>query len=120
MPNSNGSNRDEVLYTFRMVGSNLCIAKFDDTHKGPVSEELITQYGRGSCSCFGALRGATSGGCKHVKMVRKLLDQGFRLCGALYDYDRDILWYPEDGEAIPLTGVVDILALASEQQRIII
>ena len=97
------------LYSFRLLPNNfLEIAKWDDLgHQRPEDVNSISNAGRGKCSCLGTLRQPY---CKHKKMVDKIVAAfpGTSFVGAFYDYDNEMLYHPDDGEGIPLTGAVDI------------
>lgn len=105
---------DEILYSFRLEGSVMRIRKWDG-HKAPTDWYSITNKGKGSCDCFGALRG--QGMCKHRQMMERLFKLGLNLMGCFYDYDHDILYTPEDGEGVPLSGAVDIWGLSITQGK---
>lgn len=107
-------------YSFRVNKfQSLCLAKWDG-HKEPADVYTITSLGKGKCDCQGSMRQPY---CKHRKMVEHVLEvlqthnlSGLALIGAFYDEDSDLLYLPEDGEGIPLTGAVDIYAQAGFTQ----
>lgn len=105
---------EEVLYSFKVNRHNSLVIHKWDGHKEPVDQVTVTQRGKGKCDCFGSMR---SSDCKHRKMAAKLNALNMPLMGCFYDYDHDILYTPEDGEGIPLQGVVDIWGTAIEQGK---
>ena len=98
---------EEILYTLRTKKSGLvAIAKFGD-RKEPLEIYTIDGY---TCDCF---QGSRRQYCKHRKIqdeFKKLREMhGIGPEGVFYDYDRNIFYCPQDGEGIPLHGVVDII-----------
>lgn len=117
MPVSNGPTYvdEEVLYSFQLrevratsgyVIKTLHVAKWDG-HERPREIYRISNGGLGKCDCIGSSRNPY---CKHRRMVDHLLKAFPKtsLVGTFYDLDRDLLYHPDDGEGIPLTGVVDL------------
>lgn len=94
----------EALYAYRANSSGRAqLAKFVDGSPSPVEVYSIVNS---RCDCFGASRGR----CKHldIKDAFEGLRKETRIEGAFYDYDRKIFYVPEDGEGIPLSGVVQL------------
>lgn len=118
MPVSNGPTYidEEVLYSFQLrelknwqsggIIKVLHVAKWDG-HERPVAIYKISNGGKGNCDCIGSTRKPY---CKHRWMIDHLLKAfpNTSFVGCFYDLDRDLLYHPDDGEGIPLTGVVDL------------
>lgn len=102
---------EEVLYSFRVNHLNsLQITKWVDGKRYPAETYTVTQRGKGKCDCMGSWRQPY---CKHRQMVDFIL-QHFpttRFAGAFYDADKQLLYHPDDGEGIALSGAVDIVGL---------
>lgn len=110
---------EETLYAIRVNKHNSIVFTKVVDGRWNGDAYTITNRGRGACDCFGASR--NPGGCKHRKMVEKLAkvskEQNLALMGCFYDYDHDILYTPEDGEGVPLQGLIDIWGMAIEQGK---
>ncbi len=94
----------ETLYSFRpTVLNNLIVSKWKGG-KQPVETYVISMMGKGKCNCMGAIRQPY---CRHRKMVDRVTQivgsQNLgSAAGCYYDFDRDLLYCPADGEGIPL------------------
>lgn len=114
--------KTEVLYCFQLLQSGrLKVTKWDDsenTGKAPTDYYTIGNRGLGRCDCIGSSRNPY---CKHRRMVDKvgvaLKKFGLPMMGCYYDYDRDILYLPADGEGIPIEGSVNTWNAAIAQDR---
>lgn len=98
---------EEILYSGRInhLGS-LVLTKWDG-HKLPAERYIVTAQGRGVCDCMGWSR-TSDGRCKHVRIAEEVANTGLSWVGAFYDFDRKLLYTPEDGEGIPLRGAFNI------------
>ncbi len=109
---------EEVLYSFRIVaGNRLEIAKWVDGSERPTDVYTITMRGKGTCNCQGSMRTPY---CKHRQMVDHM-QKGFpstNFIGSFYNYTTDTLYHPDDGEGIPLKGIVNIEQLVQTAGRL--
>jgi hypothetical protein len=100
-----GHYKEETLYSARQLESGrLQLAKWDGG-KLPAETYYITNRGYGHCDCMGSSR---NNYCKHKQIVDKWMATGVSFAGGFYDWERDIIYTPEDGEGIPLTGALEI------------
>lgn len=109
----------EVLYSIRVspLGGLVEIAKWEGA-KGPTDTYSVTARGKGHCNCFGSMGNRW---CKHKEMLKIIALKGYtfeELCGAFYDFDRGILYTPEDGEGVPTKGAVNIIGEARIQGKV--
>lgn len=102
----------EILYSARINKHNSLVLYKWGGHKEPVDMFTITQRGKGKCDCLGSMRNPM---CKHKKMVEEVAALQLPWTGAFYDYNRKLLYIPEDGEGIPLQGAADIKQMAINQ-----
>lgn len=99
--------REETLYSVRPSrdGRSAEISKWEGEER-PVEIYRVTGE---RCTCTGWMR---HGRCKHLEMLRRVRESGLSWTGSFYDYERDLLYSPSDGEGVPTRGAVDIEALA--------
>jgi hypothetical protein len=106
----------DVVYSARLNKGQLELAKFVDGDKQPHDIYFIADNGRGKCSCFQGFKGLM---CKHKQLAEiwhtTLKRDNLPRSGSFYDYDHSLLYHPDDGEGIPTSGCVDVLALYQEQ-----
>lgn len=89
----------ETLYSCRLTKhGSLELAKWEDGRRYPTELYRIYYQGEGPCDCMGYSRHQH---CKHKAMLQEWRSAG-PLYGSFYDYDRKVLYVPDDNEGFPM------------------